>query len=1125
VVTEGNFRDLGNVYYSEEASANILSLAVLADSGADISYDHTEQIFTLTPAGSSNVYRFSRQKVPGSEGRFFVCDMREMASALVATVAENIARYTKREVAAAGKARELLARMGYPSVESAISMLKGGSNFDVCEYDFRVAHAIWGKDLATIRGKSKKVSTRAADITLTSSLVQQEQALSVDIMFVETVASLVAVATPLDLTFAMSLFSIDLLRPSRAASMVKKGLDDIIALLSSRNFKVKLIMSDGEGAIGKLRPYLNSIGVEVDVSGAGGHVARIERRIQMVKERMRSHMCGRIPFTLNILGIAMLVLYCVSRINFQHSGSRPGGLTPREAFSGQRVDGARDFRAAFGDYAVCTVPSTDNSMSSRTEDCIVMLPTGNRTGSVKMLNITTGKLVTRDSFVIMPMPQSVISRLNQLATADGRKLKDNTTHVFNELLYGHSISTSNMPKFILPPPTQNDVISSENLTQGEVGGEAQELAFEHGSDEHTAEGMPQPGHQESVMEEVPPPNREVLQDALQLTAPQDPPDQPEEQTTPVRMPGDGPSMIPPPQRNLLEYFRTGETALAVIDQPSIRLTTSAVQSVRDTLQRQKGELGTTDTSNISVREALRTRGDEARIVIVKELRQMLDKRVWVPVIGAKLSAIENSRVIRSSMFIKRKNFPDGKFEKLKARLVAGGDQQDKKLYDDLSSPTVSTSAVFTMIAVSAFESRHTAVVDISGAYLNADMPVGVPVHMRLDSLITLDKRYEKYADPNGRVIVLLRKALYGCVESAALWYNNLKVTMIGLGYQTNVRDGCVFNKVGEKGVQCTATVHVDDLLIMSTSKKMISDLAEGLRVRYGEITLAHGPFINYLGMALDFSRAGEARVTMSGYVEEILRVSGVVGTAKTPATDGLFEVRKDAVLVPEDIRAWFHKVVAMILYIAKRARPECLTAVAYLSTRVTRCDVDDVVKLQRLVRYMRGTKDTGLVLRPGKLGLTVRLYVDASYGVHVDGKSHTGSCVVIGDVGAVHCRSSKQLIVTKSSTEAELVGLSDSANQGIYIRDFLLEQGLKTGPMTIYQDNMSCMALVDRGRSGAERTRHIAIRYFWVKELVDKNEAVIRHMGTEEMYANVLTKPLQGSQFVYERECLTGWAV
>ena len=94
--------------------------------------------------------------------------------------------------------------------------------------------------------------------------------------------------------------------------------------------------------------------------------------------------------------------------------------------------------------------------------------------------------------------------------------------------------------------------------------------------------------------------------------------------------------------------------------------------------------------------------------------------------------------------------------------------------------------------------------------------------------------------------------------------------------------------------------------------------------------------------------------------------------------------------------------------------------------------------------------------------------MDASYGVHHDGKSHTGSCVVIGDVGAVHCRSSKQLIVTKLSTEAELVGLSDSANQGLYIRTFLIAQGYHMPAMTILQDNQSCMAPI--ARSDQERS-------------------------------------------------------
>jgi hypothetical protein len=86
----------------------------------------------------------------------------------------------------------------------------------------------------------------------------------------------------------------------------------------------------------------------------------------------------------------------------------------------------------------------------------------------------------------------------------------------------------------------------------------------------------------------------------------------------------------------------------------------------------------------------------------------------------------------------------------------------------------------------------------------------------------------------------------------------------------------------------------------------------------------------------------------------------------------------------------------------------------------------------------------------------VSAYIDASFGVHHDRKSHTGSCAVIGDVGAVHCRSSKQQIVTKSS-----IALPDCANQALYIRNFLIQQGFPCGPVTLHQDNMSCMALVE----------------------------------------------------------------
>lgn len=589
---------------------------------------------------------------------------------------------------------------------------------------------------------------------------------------------------------------------------------------------------------------------------------------------------------------------------------------------------------------------------------------------------------------------------------------------------------------------------------------------------------------------------------------------------------------------MMDYFRNGGATELVQLVTRVRARHAALvrdrakykvaSTIYEAERKRAGNSSCSHVMNITVREALRTRGHEAERVIMKELEQMLDKKVWTPVDVRTLTAEQRSSVIRSSMFLKEKFLATGEFEKLKARLVAGGDQQNKNLYDDLSAPTVSTSAVFSVLAIAAHEGRHAAVVDIGGAFLNAEMKTGVDVHMRLDRTMSelmtrLRPDYERYLDSRGCVTVILDRALYGCVESAALWYENLSATMAALGYERNPYEICVFNKRDAEGAQCTATVHVDDLLIVSTSKDMIDQLTEGLKNRYGEISSTRGLVLNYLGMTFDLSQPGEARVSMKGYVDELLESSGMTGGARTPATDGLFEAREGAEIAAESERVMFHSTVAKILYLAKKSRPDLLLTVSYLATRVSKCTKDDLAKLLRLVRYLRETRERGLLFRPGEKGITVSTYIDAAYGVHHDLKSHTGSCVVIGDIGAVHCRSSKQQIVTKSSTEAELVALSDCANQALFIRNFLIQQGYPCGPVTLYQDNMSCMALVERGRSGAERTRHIDIRYYWLKERVTNGEAVVKHMGTADMYANMLTKPLQGQQFLSEREALTGW--
>jgi histone deacetylase 1/2 len=273
-------------------------------------------------------------------------------------------------------------------------------------------------------------------------------------------------------------------------------------------------------------------------------------------------------------------------------------------------------------------------------------------------------------------------------------------------------------------------------------------------------------------------------------------------------------------------------------------------------------------------------------------------------------------------------------------------------------------------------------------------------------------------------------------------------------------------------------------------------------------------------MTWDFGVPGEVKVTMKGYVEEVLKVSQVTGTVSTPASEQLFSTR-DATLLQPVQKEEFHSIVAKMLYLAKRTRPDLLLPITFLTTRVQAPDEDDWSKLQRVMKYLNGSKELGIVLRP-RPSSQIDAYIDASYGVHIDGKSHSGMFISLG-AGPVLVKSVKQKIVTKSSTEAELIALSDLCSVVIWTRDFLVAQGEEPPPATIFQDNQSTIALAEKGFSTSDRTKHVKIRYFWVKDRVDSGEIKIVYIPTEDMIADILTKPLQGEKFRQLRMSLLNW--
>lgn len=267
-------------------------------------------------------------------------------------------------------------------------------------------------------------------------------------------------------------------------------------------------------------------------------------------------------------------------------------------------------------------------------------------------------------------------------------------------------------------------------------------------------------------------------------------------------------------------------------------------------------------------------------------------------------------------------------------------------------------------------------------------------------------------------------------------------------------------------------------------------------------------------MVLDYNVPGKVKICMFDYIKKILEESpsDMEGESATPAGLHLFEINENPIKLNNEQADLFHHMVAKLLFLCKRARPDIQTAVSFLCTRVKSPDTDDYKKLIRVIKYLRGTKNMPLTLEAKDFNL-IKWWVDASFAVHQDMRSHTGGAMSFG-TGVIYGTSTKQKINTKSSTESELVGVNEVLPQILWTKYFLEEQGYIAEHTIIYQDNQSAMLLENNGRaSSSKRTRHFNIRYYFVTDRIANKEVQIEYCPTKEMIADFFTKPLQGSIF------------
>ena len=194
-------------------------------------------------------------------------------------------------------------------------------------------------------------------------------------------------------------------------------------------------------------------------------------------------------------------------------------------------------------------------------------------------------------------------------------------------------------------------------------------------------------------------------------------------------------------------------------------------------------------------------------------------------------------------------------------------------------------------------------------------------------------------------------------------------------------------------------------------------------------------------MTLDFSKRGRVVVRMSNYVKNMLNdaPASMDGKAATPTAAHLFKVNtENPKLLGRDKKKLFVHLVMQGLYLSQQGWPDIRMAISFLCSRLTCPDEDDYKKLTRLIRYLRHTLYMCLVLGKDNMD-RVRWWIDASYAVHPNMHGHTGATMSMGN-GLVYSRYWKQTMITRSSTESEVVSVYNILPQILWPKKFLVDQ-------------------------------------------------------------------------------------
>lgn len=359
------------------------------------------------------------------------------------------------------------------------------------------------------------------------------------------------------------------------------------------------------------------------------------------------------------------------------------------------------------------------------------------------------------------------------------------------------------------------------------------------------------------------------------------------------------------------------------------------------------------------------------------------------------------------------------------------------------------------------------------------------------------------------------KALYGLRQAPRAWYAKLSKCLIELGFERCPYEHAVYvNKTGDELL--VIGVYVDDLLVTGTKLSSIKEFKDQMNSRFEMSDL--GRLSYYLGLQVK-QGSGFIELNQGAYAKKILEKAGMwdCNPTKLPM-DPKESLSKDEEGKPVD-STMFKSMIGGLRYLV-HTRPDIASSVGVVSRYMERPTILHQLAAKRILRYVKGTLNFGLVYKKTSSVNSIVGYSDSDLGGHSDDRRSTGGMVFYLNSSLVSWGSQKQRCIALSSCEAEFMAATAAACQAIWLRKMLSQViGAYVEPVVHYIDNRSALDLA-KNHVFHERSKHIDIRYHFIRECVENGEIIVRHVSTDLQRADALTKPLPIARFERMRSML-----